>query len=220
MRSLTELAHGERSVLHLCRHGEVDAYWRGRVYGGADVPLAPEGERRFEQLAQSLAGGAGARLAFVASSDLARAVHGAAQIAGALGLEHRQDPRLREVDRGAWTGRLVEELRLELPDELAAFEADPFGYDRHGGESLQALQRRIWPAFEALAAQADATQSRAVFVVCHGQVIRVAVAHVLGIASALAMRLAFDHGGITTFERYENGLWIVRRVNASSLPEL
>ncbi|PIE23561.1 MAG: hypothetical protein CSA62_06900 [Planctomycetota bacterium] len=211
MRLLTEIHEGERCQLHLCRHGEVDPAWHGRVYGGKDVPLAPEGEQRFVELAERMRG---QRFAMVMSSDLSRAVHGATQVAKALDLPQRQDPRLREIDRGAWVGRTVQELRAECPEELEAYEADPFTWAGHGGESLNDLQARVWPVLAELAEEFPREE---VFVVCHGQVIRSVVCKLLGIASPLAMRLGFSHGGISSLERLADGEWIVQRVNASRL---
>lgn len=212
MKSLTEMVSGPRCSIHLCRHGEVDPSWRGRVYGGHDVPLAPEGEQRFVDLAQELVG---RRFDLVLSSDLSRAVHGATQVANALELERREDPRLREIDRGNWVGRTIEDLRAEIPQELDAYEADPFGYAEHQGESMRDVQERTWPVYEELATEYPGGD---IFVVCHGQVIRAAVCRVLGLASPLAMRLGFSHGGITTLERYGDGRWFVQRINAAMLP--
>ena len=211
MKSLTEMHEGDCTTLHLCRHGEVDPAWHGRVYGGKDVPLAPEGEQRFVELAQTLRG---QRFASVVSSDLSRAVHGATQIAQALELPHRQDERLREVDRGNWVGRTIEELRAECPEELDAYEADPFGWSGHGGESLYDLQERVWPVLEELAEEFSREE---LFVVCHGQVIRSVVCKVLGLDTPLAMRLGFSNGGITSLLRFADGHWVVQRVNAAAL---
>lgn len=99
---------------------------------------------------------------------------------------HRQpvlDARLREMDFGAWEGRLWDDIPRA---ELDAWAADVAGYAPPGGESPLALQRRVL-AFVATLPVAEAV------LVTHAGVIRSLVAHVSGrpIADCLDFRPAY-----------------------------
>jgi broad specificity phosphatase PhoE len=200
-----------RSRLHLVRHGEVEPDWHGRIYGGLDVPLCDAGRQRFERLAEELAH---LRLAAVYSSDLRRALDGAERVARRLGLEVRVEPRLREIDRGAWVGLAVDELDRHWPGATDAYLTDPDGYRAHGGESHAMLADRVWPALEAIAGSHVDSE---VLIVGHGQVMRAVVARILGIPGHLSLNLMTTYGGITTIDRYADGVWVVQAVNAPAV---
>ncbi len=197
--------------IHLCRHGEVDPAWAHRIYGGKDIALAPEGVERFRRLAEELRGHKFARLV---ASDLQRARIGGELIAEALGMELGLDPRFREIDRGRWAGMERSALEREEPGAFEAYLADPYGYRGHGGESHADLEARIVPALEDLA---EAHPGGEIFVVCHGQVQRVAAAWVLQLRNKDSLRFTHSHGGITTLDRYPDGHWQLQALNAPSL---
>ncbi len=197
--------------LHLCRHGEVAADWSARIYGGRDVPTAPEARRRFERLAAELAG---QELDAIYASALARAREGAEILARPHGLRVRIDPRLNEIDRGWWAGLTLAEVEGREPGAWRAYLEDPDGYAGHGGESHAALRARVIPCLQEIAARHPGGR---VLAVTHGQVMRVAVAWVLGIGGRESLRLMHSLGGITTIDAYEDGEWVVQAVNAPAL---
>ncbi len=84
-----------------------------------------------------------------------------------LGLEPRDpDPRWREADLGAWTGRTPSELD---PDEHAAFLRWRIGlHTPPGGESWAGTRARVGAAARAL----EGTGARRVVVVTHGGPVR------------------------------------------------
>lgn len=199
------------SRIHLCRHGEIDPAWNGRIYGSVDVALGPAGHARFEGLAEHLAR---IPLAAVYSSDLARALDGARKIAVRHELDVRVDARFREIDRGAWAGLTLDEIEVSWPGGVAAYLEDPVGYREHGGENHRDLEQRVFPAIEEIALRHGSEQ---VLVLCHGQVMRVIVARILGIPGPLSLNLKMSYGGLTTIDRYEDGDWVVQSVNAPVL---
>ena len=74
------------------------------------------------------------------ASDLARAQQTAEQIALALGLPVDADPRLRELDVGAWSGLTREQIRERDPETLRVFESGDPLVRPGGGEKRQALR--------------------------------------------------------------------------------
>src|SRR5699024_10150210 len=88
------------------------------------------------------------------------------------------DERLREVDLGTWTGRLLTEMADEYPDVVAAFSAgeDP---RRGGGETYTELRQRMVACLEDITREDEETA----LVFSHGGSIRVTSAQAVGLPS-------------------------------------
>jgi broad specificity phosphatase PhoE len=188
------------------RHAEVDAAWRGRAYGDLDVPLSPDGIRATESLAQAFRGAA---LAGVYASPLERAARLGRCIAAATGAPLATKDGLREIFRGAWQGRPTDEIGAADPQGVEAYYADPWSFDAHGGESDAALLARVLPVLdEALRLPPGA----AVVLATHYNVIRVLVAHLLGIPPARSFAFRVDPCHATLLEDRPEG-WVLRCAN-------
>jgi len=59
-----------------------------------------------------------------------------------IGLHAVVDPRLRDWDLGAWTGRSLTQIATTAPVDLERWSTDP-DFTGHGGESLQQLRSRV-----------------------------------------------------------------------------
>lgn len=163
----------------LARHGETPWNAEGRYQGRRDIPLSPVGE------AQALALGERLRpvpISRAVASPLARAARTAEL---ALGPERASllqlDEGFAEIGHGDWEGLLAAEIRERDPQRLHAWREDPESVlmPGDGGESLQIVLDRAWPALaracEGLAA--DDT----LLVVAHDAVNRVLLCRVLGL---------------------------------------
>lgn len=179
--------------LIVVRHGRTSWNAEGRFQGHADPPLDDEGEATAAALAGSL-GGLG--VAVVASSDLRRAVATAGPLARACGVPVTVDPRLREVDVGAWEGLQPAEVANRFPAEWERWKA---GGDirRGGGETLAEAGRRVADALQDLAASIPGTATA------------VAVGH------GLSLRSALQHMGVEGTASFDgppphlgNGEWL------------
>ena len=150
--------------LILVRHGQSTHNAQARLQGQADPPLSDAGRAEAELLRPALARFDEDR---VLTSDLQRASQ-TAELLGYPGA--RRDPRLREIDVGAWEGR-----------PLADFPAGPEPAWRGGplkaddGESWADLQARVGAVLDELVAAGGPW-----LVVCHGGVVRAALSHVTG----------------------------------------
>ena len=130
---------------------------------------------------------AGASPALVVSSDLVRARDTAQALADAAGLDLVLDPRLRELDLGAWQGLTSEQARARFPDEHAAWRA---GQDlpRGGGETYEQAGAR---AAAAVAQHvASVPPGGTLVAVTHGGTARAALGVLLGLPAAAWPRLA------------------------------
>jgi len=100
----------------------------------------------------------------------------ARETAALLALSGEDEPALRDIDAGDWTGRGLDELD---PAALAAWLAAP-GDGAPGGEGMAAVADRVGAWLDGLAAGS-------VLAVTHVAVIRAAVAHILGVPAAATM---------------------------------
>lgn len=167
----------------LARHGEVDPAWHGRIYGSLDVPLSPGGRRQSERLAEALAS---LGIDEVVSSGLQRTEDTAAHLRARLGTVRRDDPELRELDRGSWAGLSQDELERREPGAWASWFGAPAASRPPGGESLEDLLRRVEPRLEHWVRECP---GGSLAIVTHGWVVRVLVCRALGAGLDLAPRL-------------------------------
>jgi broad specificity phosphatase PhoE len=169
----------------LVRHGEVINPGGDRpvYYGAANVPLSPLGEK------EAVAAGAYLRqfaLSSVFSSPLARAIYGATAVLEQQQVaEEQTDDKgqeliilegFRELDRGAWYGKILDEIG---PDVMNRFNACDESVTPEGGESYPFLKQRVLQAMDqALVAMIP---GQAACVVSHLQVTRSILSQALGV---------------------------------------
>ncbi len=157
--------------LLLARHGETEWNRVGRWQGHADPPLNETGRQQAVELAEQLAGHG---ITAVYSSDLARARETARVVADRLGLDVVEDPALREIDVGSWSGLTRAEVERRFPDGYARWLAGEIGHD---GETREQLAERVVAATTAIAVRHE---GETVLVVTHGGVIRALRRHAAG----------------------------------------
>lgn len=163
--------------LYLVRHGKPDVP-PGVCYGRSDVRVA---EAEHDRIADDLAGQLPTE-APVFSSPAQRCLGLATRLGHALGTEPRTDPRLWEMDFGAWEMRNWEEIGRAAVD---AWAADLLHYRPGGGESVSEVAGRV-ASFHAGLCEAGAD----VIVVCHAGTIRLLARLHQGLSVADSARAA------------------------------
>jgi probable phosphoglycerate mutase len=167
------------AAVYLARHGQTAYNHARRFQGLLPVPLDETGVAQAAELAEEAAGH---EFTVLWCSPLLRARQTADIVAARIGLEPIEDGRLVETDAGDWTDRPFADVQAEDPDAFAAFVTGDPGFRFPGGESFADQARRVG------AALADIERGELpALVVCHGQVIRLALAerHPDGLAGAL-----------------------------------
>lgn len=129
----------------LCRHGQTDWNTQGRYQGRTDVPLNAFGRQQARDLAAKLAD---RTIHVIYSSTLERAYDTAMEIARPRDLEVRRDPRLDEIDQGAWEGMRHDEIMLHHPEKLAAWQDHPIDLRLPEGETLEEVRVRVRDALD------------------------------------------------------------------------
>ena len=194
------MAEGDTARFVLVRHGETDYNREGRWQGSeSDPPLTARGRRQAQGVAEELAG---AEFDALYTSDLVRAVETARVLAGAFGLQPRVLEGLREMSHGHWEGKTLGEILETWPEEHAAFEADPRGVRRPGGDSYGDLAARVWPLLDSLA---DRHPGESILVVTHGGPIRLVLCDVTGTPLTERNQLGVDNGRWFVVEKSGEG---------------
>lgn len=138
--------------LILVRHGETDWNRTGRCQGISDVVLNDNGRKQALELGLCLKG---EKISAVYSSDLARAISTAEEIARHHGLIVEIDSDLREMDQGDFEGLLFTEIRERYADIMREWRDNPEALRIPSGESLTEVQERALRAFERLCGRHD-----------------------------------------------------------------
>ena len=162
----------------LARHGETPWNAEGRYQGQEDIALSEVGIAQATALGERLRD---VRIDRAIASPLSRARRTAELALGqSRAAQLMLDGGLMEIAHGSWEGLLASEIRARDPQRLQAWREAPDTVQMpDGGESLQQVLDRAWPAFARAAAGLgdDAT----LLVVAHDAVNRVLLCKVLGI---------------------------------------
>jgi alpha-ribazole phosphatase len=158
--------------LILVRHGESNYNYERRWQGQSqDALLSALGWQQADCAADALASSEAVALF---SSDLTRAMQTAVAISWKTGLPICPDARLREIDAGLWTNRLSDEVRLEDPDSVRAWNEAPASLQRiPGGEGLADAQQRI---VSFIAERIPAYDGQSVIIAIHGAILQTLMA--------------------------------------------
>ncbi|OIN86944.1 MAG: hypothetical protein COS37_03945 [Anaerolineae bacterium CG03_land_8_20_14_0_80_58_20] len=162
--------------LWLIRHGQTDWNLTGRWQGQA--PHAPGlndmGRAQTLALLDQLQD---VDFSAIYSSDLPRARQTAGLVAEPLGLTVTSEPRLREMNLGAWEGMLSSDIEIQYPHELEERKRDPFHARTPNGESPLEVAERVIAAVDEIAGKYP---NASVLIVSHGVPLAVIICHAQG----------------------------------------
>lgn len=181
------------TLLLLIRHGENDYTKKGKLAGWTPgVGLNAAGRQQAQALAARLQA---APLKAIYSSPLERARETAAPLAEAKQLPVTILDGLGEVQYGAWQGKSLK--RLARTKLWRTVQGLPSAMQFPGGETFRAVQSRAVDAVEQIA-RAHPKDLVAAF--SHGDVIKLVVAHYLGLPLDLFQRLMINTASITALQ--------------------
>lgn len=196
-----------KTILYLIRHGEPAPEFKDRFYGQLDVPLSERGIRQSHAVAERLAS-----IPFDAiySSDLQRAKLLADALGEKTNLPVREAALFRERNMGVLQGVNLEEFQLHHPEAYAEWRADRVYHKVEGGENWEDMQNRIVPAVQELV---ETFPSQRVALVSHAGVIRVLLAHVLGMPLSHIFQIVLDYACVNVVEFPQGDKPRVKMVN-------
>ncbi len=195
------------------RHGESEWNAQGIYQGWLESGLTPLGVMQAERLALSLGL---PDVAAIYTSPLSRAVATAQVLAtielNETGVEPGQsawtvpvieDQDLREIDHGRWSGRHKTDVARDWPELAAQWLAEPAAMRMPDGESLLEVRTR---ALRFLDRVRHAHPDGKLVVVTHGTVIRLLLAHFLGMAPNSIWTFDIENGSVSIVEDHETPL--------------
>ena len=194
------------AIIILVRHGENDWSKKNKLAGWLPgVHLNETGHHQAEAAAQRLAV---LPIKAVYSSPLTRCLETATYIAEAHRLSVQQLEEVGEVRYGEWEGKKIRKLaRKPLWHAVQFF---PSRVRFPGGEALREVQQRAVDALEETAAH----HAKEMFVVVsHADVIRLVLAHYLGVHIDLFQRLVIAPASVSILALEPGGLVRVLRLN-------
>jgi probable phosphoglycerate mutase len=185
------------TTFYLIRHGDTPAVGHFVAGRAAGVHLNDRGRRQVEELAEQLAG---EPIRAVYSSPLERARETAEPLARRLGLAVQIVEELLELDFGHWTGKSFAELD-PLP-EWRRYNSFRGGTRIPGGELMLDVQARAVGFMQRLGAERP---GEAVALVSHGDVIRSALLHYLGMPLDFYNRIEIGPASVSVVAVAEHG---------------
>ncbi len=197
--------------VYLIRHGATLGSEERRYKGHIDVPLSENGikqaaklRRYFEKIPNhSLYNvhNSEESLNCIYASDLSRARRSAEIIAKPFKLKPVIIPQLRERRFGHWEGMTFDEIRNIYPKEFDAWANDPLRFSPIGGESTEAVSKRIMPAFYDILKRHI---NRKIIIIAHGGVNRIILCNILSISLQNIFRLEQDFACINIIEYFDD----------------
>ena len=194
------------ATIILVRHGENDWSKNNKLAGWLPgVHLNETGHRQAEAVAQRLAA---LPIKAVYSSPLTRCVETAAYIADTHRLSVQHLEEIGEVRYGEWEGKKISKLARKPMWHAVQFFPSRARFP--GGETLGETQFRAVTALEETAARHE---KEMIVVVSHADVIRLLLAHYLGVHIDLFQRLVIAPASVSILSLSPGGLVRVLRLN-------
>ncbi len=175
----------------LVRHGQTRSNVTGFYMGWSNEDLDEVGYDQARKLSARLAG---LPIASVYNSPLKRAHTTASIIAKPHGLEVEPLEDLIEIKLGDWEGLHESEIARRWPELWQQSEIDPSGMAMPHGESFSQVAERAVRAFESVVA---ANGEKRVAIVTHEIVVKILVAHVMGVTYSIYRRIKIDNASLS-----------------------
>ena len=194
------------ATIILVRHGENDWSKKNKLAGWLPgVHLNEAGHKQAEAVAQRLAA---LPIKAVYSSPLTRCMETAAYIAETHRLTVQQLEEVGEVRYGDWEGKKIKKLARKPMWSAVQFFPSRARFPQ--GEALREVQFR---AVTALEETATGHEKEMIVVVSHADVIRLVLAHYLGVHLDLFQRLVIAPASVSILSLAPGGLVRVLRLN-------
>ncbi|MEE8373987.1 MAG: histidine phosphatase family protein [Dehalococcoidia bacterium] len=175
----------------LVRHGQTRSNATGFVMGWSEEDLDDTGYAQVRKLAYRMAA---LPVSSIYSSPLRRTLATASIIAEPHGLEPRVLEDLIENNLGDWQGLHEDDIWRGWPELRKQSMIDPSDITMPNGESFRQVTERAVRAFEMVLSANEGGQP---VIVTHDVIVRVLVAHVLGVTNSIYRRLMINNASLS-----------------------
>jgi probable phosphoglycerate mutase len=191
----------------LIRHGQNDWVNKQRLAGWTPgVHLNDEGQHQVNELSERLSS---LPIKAIFSSPLERCMETAVALARPHGLDVADLEAIGEVRYGGWQGKKIKKLSKKK-HKWYAVQHYPSRFRFPEGESLREVQQRAVSAIEQLSRQHE---NELIAIVSHADVIKLVLAHYLGVHIDLFQRIAVSPASISALMLADAGHVRVLRIN-------
>lgn len=195
------------TIILLVRHGQNEWVQKKRLAGWIpNIHLNEEGKKQAHQLAQRLCH---LPISTVYSSPVTRCMETATYVADALQVKVSQLEAVGEVRYGDWEGAELETLAKDESWHAVQYFPSRFRFPQ--GEALREVQARAVSALETLCTQHE--KDEMVAVVSHADLIKLLLAHYLGVHIDLFQRIVISPASVSALALMDNGMVRVIRIN-------
>ena len=175
----------------LVRHGQTNSNVTSFFMGWSNEDLSEAGYIQARSLAARLAS---LPIASVYTSPIQRAYTTALILAKPHNLEVKVLDDLSEIRLGDWQGLYMDEIQQRWPELWQQSRTDPSELTMPNGESFREVTERAVRIFQTVVAT---NQGRQTVIVTHDIVIRVLVAHVLGVSNSIYRRMEVTNASLS-----------------------
>lgn len=194
------------TIIILLRHGENDWVKKHRLAGWIpNVHLNKKGRKQAEAAAKRLAP---LTIDVLYSSPVTRCLETAEYVAKEKGLDIVLLDDIGEVRYGDWEGKKI--ATLAKKPEWRTVQFFPSRMRFPGGEALREVQSRAVQTLERISSEQE---EKTVVVVSHADVIKLVLAHYLGIHIDLFQRISVSPASISSLLLTRDGMVRVLRLN-------
>ena len=178
----------------LVRHGQTESNVTGFYMGWSDEDLNEVGYIQVRRLASRLAG---LPITLVYTSPLRRAYTTAAILAEPHRLEPKALDDLIKIHLGDWQGLHMDEIKRRWAELWRKWRVDPSNLTLPNGESLSEVTERTISAFARIV---GTNRGKQVVIVSHDVVVKVLVAHVLGVSNRIYRRFDISNASLSVIQ--------------------
>jgi len=175
----------------LVRHGQANSNVTGYYMGWSNEDLSETGYTQVRSLSSRLAS---LPIASVYSSPLQRTCTTATILAKPHGLEVETSDDIIEIQIGDWQGLHIDEVGQRWPELWQQSRIDPSEITMPNGESFQQVTKRAIRGFDKIVA---ANHGKQVIIVSHEIVVKVLVAHALGVSNSIYRRFEINNASLS-----------------------
>lgn len=195
------------TMILLVRHGQNEWVKKKRLAGWIpNVHLNDEGKEQAKQVAERLSH---LPIRALYSSPVTRCMETARIIGRSLNLQVKELEAVGEVRYGEWEGEEIEKLSKEKAWHAVQHYPSRFRFPE--GEALRHVQARAVDALEGLSARYD--KNEMIVVVSHADLIKLTLAHYLGVHIDLFQRIVISPASVSALVLADNGVMRVARIN-------